>query len=82
MLMDMQIYKQIEDDLKAYLAPGVEDLVDYQKFYLYSIMTHSTAIEGSTVTSIENQLLLDEGIAATDPGITEENMYTNILEFV
>lgn len=45
---------QIEEALKAYLASGVEDQVDYQKFYLYSIVTHSTAIEGSTVTEIEN----------------------------
>lgn len=50
---------QIEEALKAYLASGVEDQVDYQKFYLYSIVTHSTAIEGSTVTEIENQLLFE-----------------------
>ena len=54
---------QIEEVLKTYLASGVEDQVDYQKFYLYSILTHSTAIEGFTVTEIENQLLFDEGIA-------------------
>ena len=29
---------------------------------LYSIITHSTAIEGSTVTETENQLLFDEGL--------------------
>lgn len=29
--------------------------VDYDKFYLYSLITHSTAIEGSTVTEVENQ---------------------------
>ena len=50
--------------LKTYLTSGVEVQVDYQKFYLYSIVTHSTAIEGSTVTEIENQLLFDEGITA------------------
>lgn len=55
---------QIKEVLKTYLVSGVEDQVDYQKFYLYSIVTHSTAIEGSTVTEIENQLLFDEGIAA------------------
>ncbi len=62
--MDNNIDIQIEEALKAYVASGVEDQVDYQKFYLYSIVTHSTAIEGSTVTEIENQLLFDEGIAA------------------
>lgn len=61
--MDNSLNIQIEKDLKAYLASGVEEQVDYQKFYLYSIVTHSTTIEGSTVTEIENQLLFHEGIA-------------------
>lgn len=43
---------QIEEALKSYLASGIEDQVDYQKFYLCSIVTNSTAIEGSTVTEI------------------------------
>ena len=28
---------------------GLSEQIDYEKFYLYSIITHSTAIEGSTV---------------------------------
>ncbi len=39
--MDKNLDIQIEDALKAYLASGVEDQVDYQKFYLYSIVTDS-----------------------------------------
>ena len=35
--------------LKAYLASGVEDQVDHQKFYFYSILTHFTASENDTV---------------------------------
>lgn len=50
------------------------DLIDYEKFYLYSLITHSTAIEGSTVTEIENQLLFDEGISAKGRSITEQMM--------
>lgn len=60
--------------LMAYLASGVENQVDYQKFYIYSIVTNSTAIEGSTVTEIENQLLFDEGIAANGRSLTEQMM--------
>lgn len=56
------------------MVSGVEDQVNYQKFYLYSIVTHSTAIEGSTVTEIENQLLFDEGIAAKGRSLTEQMM--------
>lgn len=36
---------------------GIAEQIDYDKFYLYSIIVHSTAIEGSTVTEVEAQLL-------------------------
>lgn len=45
--MNTNLNIQIETALKAYLASEVEDQVDYQKIYLYSIVTNSTAIEDS-----------------------------------
>ena len=78
--MDNSLNVQIEKALKAYRASGVEDQVDYQKFYLYSIVTHSTAIEGSTVTEIENQLLFDEGIAAKGRSLTEQMMNVDLKD--
>lgn len=78
--MDKYLDIQIEEALKAYLASGVEDQVDYQKFYLYSLVTHSTAIEGSTVTEIENQLLFDEGIAAKGRSLTEQMMNVDLKD--
>lgn len=53
--------------LDEYVSLGIKEQLDYDKFYLYSIITHSTAIEGSTVTEIENQLLFDEGISSNKP---------------
>ena len=78
--MDANLDIQIDDALKAYRASGVEDQVNYQKFYLYSIVTHSTAIEGSTVTEIENQLLFDEGIAAKGRSLTEQMMNVDLKD--
>ena len=78
--MDTNLDIQIEESLKAYLASGVEDQVDYQKFYLYSIVTHSAAIEGSTVTEIENQLLFDEDIAAKGRSLTEQMMNVDLKD--
>ena len=78
--MDKNLDIQIEEALNAYWASGVEDQVDYQKFYLYSIVTHSTAIEGSTVTEIENQLLFDEGIAAKGRSLTEQMMNVDLKD--
>jgi len=57
-----------------YKELGIDSQIDYEKFYLYSIITHSTAIEGSTVTELENQLLFDEGISAKGKTITEQMM--------
>ena len=65
---------QLLDVLKEYQSLGIAEQIDYDKFYLYSIITHSTAIEGSTVTEIENQLLFDEGITAKGRTLQEQMM--------
>ena len=70
--------KDLKNSLKEvidkYNSLGVNQQLDYDKFYLYSIITHSTAIEGSTVTEVENQLLFDEGITSSKRTITEQMM--------
>ena len=53
---------------------GISEQIDYDKFYLYSIITHSTAIEGSTVTEVEAQLLFDEGITSSKRTMMEQMM--------
>ena len=66
--------KELIEVLNEYKRLGIADQIDYDKFYLYSLITHSTAIEGSTVTEIENQLLFDEGIAAKGRTMQEQLM--------
>ncbi|PNP94071.1 cell filamentation protein Fic [Hoylesella timonensis] len=66
--------QEILDTLEEYKRLGFQEQIDYEKFYLYSIITHSTAIEGSTMTEIENQLLFDEGLSAKGKSIEEQNM--------
>lgn len=53
--------------INEYRSVGIPDQIDFEKLYLYSIITHSTAVEGSTVTEIENRLLFDEGISPNKP---------------
>jgi Fic family protein len=60
--------------LKQHKDLGISEQIDYNKFYLYSIITHSTAIEGSTVTELEAQLLFDEGITSNKRTIIEQMM--------
>lgn len=70
--------KQLNDTILRYTASGIEQQIDYEKFYLYSLVTHSTAIEGSTVTEVENQLLFDEGIAAHGRTLVEQMMNVDL----
>lgn len=60
--------------LQQHKALGISEQIDFDKFYLYSIITHSTAIEGSTVTEVEAQLLFDEGITSSKRTILEQQM--------
>ena len=78
--MDKNLDIRVKKALRAYLTSGVEDQVDYQKFYLYSIVTHSTAIEGYTVTEIENQFLFDEGIAVKERSLIEQMINVDLKD--
>ena len=48
--------------LENFKSLHLSNNIDFDKFNQYSITHHSSTIEGSTLTEIETQLLLDEGI--------------------
>ena len=75
-LKDMSLAELV----KVYRELGIDTQIDYDKFYLYSIITHSTAIEGSTVTELENQLLFDEGITAKGRTLQEQMMNLDLKD--
>ena len=66
--------------LQQYQQLGIAEQIDYEKFYLYSLITHSTSIEGSTVTEVEAQLLFDEGITAKGKPRMEQWMNLDLKE--
>lgn len=68
------IYNELNNALQEFNRLGIAEQFDFQKFYLYSIITHSTAIEGSTVSEIENTLMFDEGIVPGGHNVTEQMM--------
>lgn len=74
--MPSQNITQLIDE---YNSLGINQQIDWEKFYLYSIITHSTAIEGSTVTEVEAQLLFDEGITSSKRTMVEQMM--NLLQW-
>ena len=64
--MEKGIWLEIEELYKEFQQLGISQSVDYEKYYLYSLITHSTAIEGSTLTEMDAQLLFDEGVTAKE----------------
>lgn len=62
--MEQGIWQEIEALYQKFAQLGISEAVDYEKYYLYSLIAHSTAIEGSTLTEAEVQLLFDEGVVA------------------
>lgn len=66
--------RELENLVARYMELGIDRQLDYEKFYLYSLITHSTAIEGSTITELENQIMFDQGISLKGKTIEEQNM--------
>ena len=79
---------KLEQLVTRYRELGIDNQIDYDKFYLYSLITHSTAIEGSTITELENQIMFDHGISIKGKSIEEQSMnldlkvaYEKAIEF-
>ena len=64
----------LEKLIAQYRELGIDNQIDYDKFYLYSLITHSTAIEGSTITELENQIMFDHGVSIKGKSIEEQSM--------
>lgn len=45
--MEKSVWQEIEQLYLKFQQLGINEAVDYDKYYLYSLITHSTAIEGS-----------------------------------
>ena len=73
------------DLLKYYQSLNLSQIENHDKFNRYSITHHSTSIEGSTLTEIETNLLLDEGLTPKGKPLEHSLMTTdhaNALFFV
>lgn len=70
----MNLKEQLLHEIAIFKQLGIDTQIDFNKFYVYSLITHSTAIEGSTLTEEENQLLFDEDISIPNKSMTEQLM--------
>ncbi len=58
------LFDHIDELTEKYDALNLHQVIDYDRFNHYSIVHHSTSIEGSTLSDLDTQQLLSEGITA------------------
>jgi len=62
--MKFDIWQTAENLNIEYISLDLNNIIDYEKYKLYAIVTSSTQLEGSTLNELDTKLLLDEGITA------------------
>jgi Fic family protein len=63
--------------IEKYNDLGIADVIDHDRFNLISIDHHSTRIEGSTLTEVETQVLINEGRPPNGKPLEESLMVTD-----
>ncbi len=76
---------ELDKLIDRYKKLGISDVIDHERFNLISIVHHSTKIEGSTLTEIETQVLINEGLTPKGKPLIHSLMVTDhfsALQFV
>jgi len=73
-----KIWQEIEKKTEQFANLHLQQNLDYEKFAIYSIITHSTAIEGSTLTEQETEVLFESGLTAKGKPIEHHLMNTDL----
>ncbi|NVM66077.1 Fic family protein [Mucilaginibacter sp. SG538B] len=68
---------EIVNLIEKYNDLGIVDVIDHDRFNLISIDHHSTRIEGSTLTEVETQVLINEGRTPNGKPLEESLMVTD-----
>jgi Fic family protein len=63
--------------INRYKSLSIDEVIDHEKFNLISIVHHSTKIEGSTLTEVETQVLINEGLTPKGKPMHDSLMVTD-----
>lgn len=63
--------------IDKYDSLNIKESIDWEKYNQYSIVHHSTSIEGSSLTEEETQLLLDDNVTAKGKPLEHHHMQLN-----
>jgi hypothetical protein len=69
-----KIWNDIFVTQEQYNKLALSEIKNYDKFFIYSIIANSTAIEGSTLTEEDTQLLFDEDVVTKGKPMTAHLM--------
>ena len=58
------MWPELEENRKKYLSLNLQNVLDYEKFCLISIIFHSSKIEGCSLTETDTKVLLDKDITS------------------
>ena len=68
------MWEELELLKKQYLAMGLSEAIDYEKFSMMSIVYNSTKIEGCSLTESDTKVLLENGVTAKGKPLTDHIM--------
>ncbi len=66
--------------INKYQTLGIDTTIDFQKFNHISLVHHSTKIEGSTLSEVETQVLITEGLTPKGKPLRDSLMVTDHFE--
>ncbi len=58
------MWGELNKNRKKHLTLNLQDILDYEKFSMISIIFHSTKIEGCSLSELDTRILLDKNITA------------------
>lgn len=68
------MWNELDDISREYKSLNLQDVIDYEKFCIISIVWHSTKIEGCSLTETDTKVLLDNDITAAGKPLTDHLM--------
>ena len=68
------MHKKLHDIQQAYQALNLQDVIDYEKFCMISIVWHSTKIEGCSLTETDTKVLIEHDITAAGKPLIDHLM--------
>jgi len=75
-----KIWQKIERKTEKFSNSRLQQNLDFEKSAIYSIIAHSTALEGSTLTEQETEVLFENGLTAKGKPLLHHLMNTDLKD--